>query len=49
MTKSSIISNNYLTNIYFYKKSEIEKKELAITSLATCKIVQEKLITISIS
>ncbi len=49
ITKNSIISNNYLTNIHFYEKSEIEKKELAITSLATCEIVQERSITIPVS
>ncbi len=49
ITKSSIISNNYLTNIHFYEKSEIEKKELAITSLAICEIVQERSITIPAS
>ncbi len=49
MTKSSIILNNYLTNIHFYEKSEIKKKELAIISLTTCEIVQERSITIPVS
>ncbi len=46
ITKNSIILNNYLINIHFYKKSEIKKKELAITFLVAYEIVQERSITI---